>query len=98
MKSLTQKRRIYKQLRDATALPDPMRSYEEWSELQDPGHDLIGADRLELRQAWQAVELALLLNDGNKIVYMDEQKMITAQEYLLKRLAAIKRLWRGAAG
>ena len=58
-----QNRQFYKRLKAATALPDPCNSIEELREMLDPGQDLIGADRLELRRAWNAVELALLLAD-----------------------------------
>ncbi len=95
---LSQRRRVFNKLSKALTLPDPMHSYEDWAELQDPGQDLAGADRLELRLAWQAAELALLLDDREQVLYMDSQgNPITARAYLLKRLAVIKRLWRGAA-
>ncbi len=95
---ISQNRHMFKMLKKATGLPNPYNTLEEFKEVMDPGQDLIGADRLELRRAWNAVELALLLADGDRVLYMDTAgNMITARAYLLRRLAAIKRLWKGAA-
>lgn len=97
--SLTQSRRTYKNFRAAMELPDPMVKYEDWVEVHNPARDLVGADRLELRKAWQSTEMRLLFNDGNRILCMDSLGgFITVEDYLLRRLAAIRRLWREATG
>lgn len=97
MFSLTRSRRYYKQFREALELPDPCRSYEDYLRLKN--EDLSGMDRLELRNAWNAAELALLLSDGDRVLFVDSQgKLITERTYLLKRVAAIRQLWRGVAG
>ena len=67
--------------------------------MQLKNEDLAGMDRLELRNAWNAAELALLLSDGDRVLFIDSQgKLITERTYLLKRVAAIRRLWRGVEG
>ena len=97
MSSLTRQRRYYKQLRRALEMPNPCRSYEDYLQLQN--EDLSGMDRLELRNAWNAAEMALLLSDGDSVLYIDPQgALITERTYLLKRIAAIRRIWRGVTG
>lgn len=97
MSSLTRPRRYYKRFRKALELPDPCRSYEDYLQLKN--EDLAGMDRLELRNAWNAAELALLLSDGDRVLYIDSRgNLITERTYLLKRVAAIRRLWRGVTG
>ena len=93
---ISQNRHMFKVLKKAIDLPDPYNTLEEFNEIMDPGQDLIGADRLELRRAWNAVEFALMLADGDRVLYMDSAgNMITAQSYLLRRLAAIRQLLKG---
>ena len=95
--SIAQRRRFFKRLKETTALPDPLRSYEEY--LQSINEDLASMDRLGLRNAWNAAELALLLSDGDRVLYIDSRgNLITERTYLLKRVAAIRRLWRGVTG
>ncbi len=94
--NLTQRRRIFKQFKSALELPDPCRSYEDFQKMNN--EDLSGMDRLELRNEWNRAELALMLADGDLVLYMDSKgNMITARAYLLQRLAEIRRLLKGAA-
>ena len=94
--NLTQRRLIYKQFKKAMELPDPMRSFEEYQKLNN--EDLGDMNRLELRNEWNRVELALMLFDGDLLLWLrPDGGQVTARAYLLNRLAAIKRLLKGAA-
>ena len=59
MANLTQRRRIFKQFKKAMELPNPMQSFEEYQKLNN--EDLDEMNRLELRNEWNRVELALML-------------------------------------
>ncbi len=94
--NLTQRRRIFKQFKSALELPDPCRSYEEYQKLNN--EDLAAMDRLELRNEWNRVELALMLMSDDQLLYVEpDGGHVTAKAYLLTRLAAIKRRWKGVA-
>lgn len=96
MPILAQKRTFYKQLRSAVELPDPMRSFEEYQKLNN--EDLDEMNRLELRNEWNRVELALMLMSDDQLLYVEpDGGHVTAKAYLLTRLAAIKRRWKGVA-
>ena len=97
MSNIAQRRRIFKEFKNAMELPDPMRSYEDY--LQSRNDDLAGMNRLELRRAWNAAEAKLLLLGDNDLILFIEHDggQVTARTYLLGRLAAIKRLWKGVA-
>ena len=98
MSSLTRPRRYYKRFRKALELPDPCRSYEDYLQLKN--EDLAGMDRLELRNAWNAAELALLLlGEDDRVFYIGyDGSPVTAKAWLLGRVARIRKLWRGVAG
>lgn len=98
MFNIAKKRGFFKKLKNATALPEPLRSYEDFLQLQNL--DLDSMDRMELRAAFNAAEISLmLLGKDDKLLYMDSQgNFITARTYLLRRIAKIKRLWRGGGG
>ncbi len=94
--NLTQRRLIYKQFKKAMELPDPMRSFEEYQKLNN--EDLDEMNRLELRNEWNRVELALMLMSDDQLLYVEpDGGHVTAKAYLLTRLAAIKRRWKGVA-
>lgn len=96
MHSLAQRRRIFKQFRVAMELPDPMQSFEEYQKLNN--EDLGDMNRLELRNEWNRVELALMLMSDDQLLYVEpDGGHVTAKAYLLTRLAAIKRRWKGVA-
>ena len=76
--------------------PDPLRSAEDFERLHNL--DLEKMDDLELYKEQQRVWLALAMVDESRILYLaPDGKIITAQSWLLARLAKIREL-RGATG
>lgn len=96
MKSLTQKRRIYKRFRDATALPDPMRS--ECDYLRLVNRDLCNMDPPRLRRERDRARFMFMLQADDAIIAISpDGKLVTAKAWLEKRLAAIDKALGGWA-
>jgi hypothetical protein len=57
-------------------------------------------DRLELRNAWNAAETALLLLGKNDHVFYirHDGSPITAKNWLVARVARIRKMWREGGG
>ncbi len=94
--SLTQRRRVYKQLRAALALPDPVGSEDGY--LMFTNEDLCNMDRIELNLELDRAKLMLMLQeDKDAIIAMSPGgKPITAQAWLLRRLDSIMQAIEGA--
>ena len=93
---LSQRRRVFKWLRRAAALPDPLCSDGEYSKSRNL--DLGEMDRIELRQAWNEAELLLAaLGTDDPVMYIDpiSGNLITAKAWLMARMAMIRQLWKG---
>ena len=91
---LSQRRRVFKWLRRAAALPDPLYSDEDLLKLKNL--DLGEMDRLEQRQAWNEAELLLAtLGAEDPVLYFDpiSGNLITAKVWLTARIATIRQLW-----
>lgn len=92
--SLSQRRRVFKWLRRAAALPDPLNSDEDY--LKSKNLDLGEMGRLELRQALLEAELLLAtLGADDPVLYIDpiSGNLITAKVWLTARVAMIRQLW-----
>ena len=87
---ITKKQKIGNILRKIE-LPDPNRSYEDYLKCRhDDLHDM---SELELWKEEKRTELALSITDKSEAVYIDESgQLIFAEEWLLQRLARIRKI------
>jgi hypothetical protein len=94
--SIARTRRFFKGLKDATALPNPLESYEGYLRLRN--EDLPGMDKPTLRQERHRVEFMLMLiGDKDPIITVTpEGELLTARAWLMWRLELINRALREA--
>lgn len=90
--SLSHRRHFFKELRQAAALPNPMRSEDDY--LTFINGDLVAMSRTELGFELTRVKFMLMLERGGDtvIAISPNGDLVTAQDWLLKRLDAVAQL------
>ncbi len=87
--SLTRKRKAFKQFRAVPALPDPLRTFEEFEKSRNL--DIQELDDLQLyREELRAEKLLATCNFESIYFLGDGGNPVTVGDWLLRRLAAIR--------